>query len=68
MCLYLATIFHYVRPDRGDFKLYDKRKPIPEDLSLSLSGAIFDDLDTSSKSEDPAIPDLNVSADLQNIL
>lgn len=34
MCLYLASIFHYIRPNKGDFKLYDKRKPIPRDLSL----------------------------------
>lgn len=36
MCLYLASIFHYVRPNKGDFKLYDKRSAIPHDLSLGM--------------------------------
>lgn len=34
MCLYLSSIFHYIRPNKGDFKLYDKRVPIPEDLPV----------------------------------
>lgn len=36
MCLYLASIFHYIRPNKGDFKLYDKTAPIPEDLSVQV--------------------------------
>lgn len=36
MCLYLKRTFHYIRPGKGDFKLYDSRKAIPEDLSLHL--------------------------------
>lgn len=36
MCTYLDKIFHYIRPSKGDFKLYDKTKPIPKDLSVVM--------------------------------
>lgn len=35
MCLSLSRIFHHIRPDKGDFKLFDRRKPIPENVSTN---------------------------------
>lgn len=33
MCMSLEHIFHCIRPDKGDFKLYDKDRPLPEDYN-----------------------------------
>lgn len=59
MCLYLAGIFHYVRPDKGDFKLYDKRKPIPLDLSLEYPSE-DDTVNAPRIADDLGIPDIEV--------
>lgn len=48
MCLYLSSIFHYIRPFKGDFKLFDKRVPIPEDLSVELSAESEEDTCTTA--------------------
>lgn len=61
MCLYLASIFHYIRPNKGDFKLYDKRKPIPHDLSVDMcmQGEI-DQVSTLKVADDLGIPNIEV--------
>ncbi|KAK4881755.1 hypothetical protein RN001_005074 [Aquatica leii] len=36
MCMDLQGIFHCIRPDTGDFKLYDKKRELPKDYNKSI--------------------------------
>ncbi|KAF5298299.1 hypothetical protein FQR65_LT09810 [Abscondita terminalis] len=36
MCLDLTDVFYCIRPDTGDFKLYDRRKDLPKDYDKSI--------------------------------
>lgn len=42
MCMTLTHIFHYVRPGRDDFKLYDKSKPLPPSAEKVYTIASYD--------------------------
>lgn len=58
MCLYLASIFQTTRPNKGDFKLYDKRKPIL--LDLSVDGVQREEDNSTVIANDLGIPDIEV--------
>ncbi|XP_018333463.1 tudor domain-containing protein 5-like isoform X2 [Agrilus planipennis] len=60
LCMDLDRIFHCIRPDRGDIKLYDKSKPLPLNAANSLH---FTDLLKNTEMvdypKDNALPDVS---------
>lgn len=63
MCLYLASVFHYIRPKKGDFKLYDKRRSIPQDLSLEICVEVETEKSNTLKiADDLGIPNIEVKS------
>lgn len=67
MCLYLASIFHYIRPNKGDFKLYNKQHPIPLDLSLDVfTNSDLSEDQHSVVSDDLGIPEIEVRFNKQS--
>ncbi|VEN62304.1 unnamed protein product [Callosobruchus maculatus] len=41
LCISLPSIFHYSRPAHGDFKLYDKSKPLPASADKTFTVASY---------------------------
>ncbi|XP_066151692.1 tudor domain-containing protein 5 [Euwallacea fornicatus] len=66
MCLSLSHIFHYVRPGSDDFKLYDKSKPLPQNVEKIFTIASYN-IKNSKKAHKEALPDLDWSDFKQQI-
>lgn len=63
MCKDLENIFHTIRPDKGDFKLYDANKPIPSDAYKHFKPSEYiklGNLHTSDHSTESALGDVTV--------
>ncbi|XP_066246309.1 tudor domain-containing protein 5 [Euwallacea similis] len=66
MCLSLSHIFHYVRPGSDDFKLYDKSKPLPQNVEKIFTIASYN-IENSKRGTKDALPDLDWSDFKQQI-
>ncbi|CAG9835960.1 unnamed protein product [Diabrotica balteata] len=60
LCVYLKSVFHWVRPGQGDFKLYDRSKPLPNNAEKNFTVASYTKpIETISKTQvDGAVPPL----------
>nr|CAI5868623.1 unnamed protein product [Callosobruchus analis] len=60
LCISLPSIFHYSRPAHGDFKLYDKSKPLPASAETKFTVASYTVGKRLSTEENiSAVPNIN---------
>lgn len=59
MCKDLGELFHMLRPDKGDYKLYDGRRQLPSDAHLSYRPSEFFKYhsDQHPSQTEPALPE-----------
>ncbi|XP_030756731.1 uncharacterized protein LOC115882678 [Sitophilus oryzae] len=61
MCIALKNIFHYVRPGKDDFKLFDRSKPPPVVTQRNCTISSLNTADKCSQSVSNPLPDLDWS-------
>nr|XP_023026820.1 uncharacterized protein LOC111514811 isoform X2 [Leptinotarsa decemlineata] len=59
LCTSLNSIFHYVRPSTDDFKLYDRRKPLPDSAEKVFTIASYSNDAKSDKEGGAALPSID---------
>ncbi|XP_050508484.1 uncharacterized protein LOC126885747 [Diabrotica virgifera virgifera] len=61
LCMDLKSVFHWARPGQGDFRLYDKSKPLPDNAEKNFTVASYSKpIETISKPQvDGAVPPLD---------
>lgn len=64
LCTSLTSLFHYARPSREDFRLYDRSKPLPEHAEKKFTVASYSaDEDSDCNNALPSI-DVGIYVDL----
>lgn len=57
LCTSLTSVFHYARPSKADFRLYDRSKPLPQSAEKTFTLASYG----TDHCDNNALPSIDVS-------